>query len=167
MLRYLKRANFGFFEPEEEPSYGLYGAVDKFGQGKIALLDSDGAELEEVVVENGTFKFQEPCKGIVKLKVKDYNGNVVLEKELAKDDGKYYAFLEPESSSYPPSPPTGARGGAEGCDDIDTSDWETYDPADAEWTIKYPSDWEYSTQDISPNEIYASMGSWLWPKRSR
>ncbi len=153
LLRYLKRANFGFFEPEEEPSYGLYGAVDKFGQGKIALFDSDGAELEEVAVENGTFKFQEPSQGIVKLKVKDYNDNVVLEEELAKDDGKYYAFLESESSSYPPSPPTGARGGAKGCDNIDTSDWKTYDPADAEWTIEYPSDWEYSTQDISPNEI--------------
>jgi hypothetical protein len=131
-----EKANFDYFT-SGIPA-GLHGAIKNFGQGKIAAYKEDGTKIEEVNVDKGAFKFSLSLDGIIKLKIKDYSGNLAFEKELAKDLGKYDAIMISPTRSFPPAggnPPT--RGGS--CSNINTTDWETYQGG--EYTIKYPKDW--------------------------
>lgn len=121
----------------------LIGAVLGFGSGKITAYDQNGNQLEEVNIVRGAFSFITDMEGIIKLKIKDYNGVEVAEVEVAKDRGGYFTVIETGANSFPP---TRGRGEEDECREIDTSNWQTFEQAGLE--MKYPSDWNYTEERL-------------------
>lgn len=149
------RTSFDFFAYDNNNQ--LRGTVNNFGEGKIGAYDQSGNLIQEIEIVHGAFSLAQMVgkQGIFKLKVKDYNGEQVLEKELAKDIFGYFAVLDSPTQSFPSQ--TGSRGGsapslsppqAQNCDNIDTSNWKNYQYDQYGFTFKYPSDWQVKQEQI-------------------
>jgi len=96
----------------------VYGAVLGFGGGVIEAYQG-GNLIDSGLILGGGFIFSKPMSGVIRLVVIDYQGNKVFETELAKDEGKYFAIIDSQTISFPPTPGIGSRGGGEDCGEND------------------------------------------------
>jgi len=124
----------------------LYGVVLGFGGGLIDVYNGEDLITTRMIM-NGAFMFDKPINGIVRIVIRDYQAKEVFEKELAIYGDRYFAIIDPQTTSFPPASGTGARGSDEDCEDSDELGG-VYNSEKWQLQINYPEgNTVYSSED--------------------